>query len=780
MIFPKTIASKIGFDQVSEAALIHCQSSQGKKHFEKVKFTSNPELVKLWLEQTAELQEIISKGEMSVSIELDFDLQYAAAMAEGFFYELETIIQIRDTLDVLKTVITYLNTNEAVYSNVHRLFKSVDIDFGLIEEIDRIIGADGEIKPTASKKLQSLYSDITKAQRNIIKSSNSIFSSAKDNGLLGDTELGIKNGRVVLPVLSEHKRKVKGVLIDQSGTGKISYIEPIELVGLNNDLSELEIKKRQEIIVILRTITSKIVVYLDDFKRGIQKLSVLDFIRAKARLALDWKCVIPSLGNFTEVYEAKHPLLEVRLSKSSENIVPLDYKFTDEQRLIVISGPNAGGKSVALKTVGLLQYMLQSGFLVPCLSTSVFKVYENIFIDIGDDQSIESDLSTYSSHLKAAKHIINFSDAETLVLMDEIGTGTDPMFGGPMAEAILETIHSKNAQGIITTHFSNIKSKADKLKYAVNAAMLFDVDKLVPLYKLQVGQPGSSFVYEVASNIGLNKKIIKRAKQLTNTKQYDLDVLLAEVQTKQEQLDIEREAISRRVNNAELIETEYKALRKQLDNQKKEIINQAKKEANAIIAGANKDIEKAIREIKENNASKEKTKRIRESLEAKKDEAVAISEPIVKSDIKVGDQVQIEGSSTVGEVIEIKKNNVTLSVGSLTTKTKLNKVGKIGVKTAAKVKKYISTKSYNDKQSTFRPEKDLRGMRTYDALSEIDQWMDSAIILGIRKLRILHGKGNGILRMEIRRHLKGHPNVDKISYERVDLGGEGISIIDLK
>ena len=781
MLYPKNIKEKLGIDQVLEATISRCETEAGRQHIHKVRCSGDREQITLWLEQTEELVNILSKGELSISFNVDFDLQSKTAQIEGFFYEIETIQQIQDFLRGLHRITTFSQERREDYPRLYSLFENLDIDWTLIAAIDEVLDIDGEVKPSASKGLQKIITEIKRAERSIIKSSNSIFTNAKEQGLLADTELGIKNGRVVLPVLSEFKRRVSGVLIDQSGTGKISYIEPLELVGLNNELAELHIKKRQEIIQILRQLTSKIVLYLRNIERGMQKASVFDFVRAKARLALDWKCKLPKLDNETTVIRARHPLLEERLHNEKNEIVPLDYTFNEDQRLIVISGPNAGGKSVALKTIGILQFMLQSGYLVPCNAESSFRIFEHIFVDIGDNQSIESDLSTYSSHLKAAKHIINFCDESTLVLMDEIGTGTDPMFGGPMAEAILEEIHRKQAYGVITTHFSNIKTKADKLKGVSNAAMLFDIDKLIPLYKLQIGQPGSSFVYEVASNIGLNKKLIKRAKQLTNTKQYDLDALLSEVQSQQEKLAIEQREINKKAEEAAEITSAYRALKEELDNQKKEIIAQAKEEAQHLIQNANKDIEKTIRVIKETSANKEKTLKARKKLENK----IEISAP--KEDktafvttLKPGDQVQMLNTNTVGEILEIKRGKATIQVGGMTTKTDVKNLEIVGNKTAKKIKKYISNSSYADKQSSFKTEKDIRGMRTYDALQEIDTWIDNAIILGVSTLRVLHGKGSGILKAELRRHLKPHLAVKSIQYERVDLGGEGISIIELK
>lgn len=781
MLFPKNIYNKLGFDQVIDFARNHCETELGKSIHTQVKYTNQSDILFLRLEQTKEALEILENAKLNVFLPLDFDLHEKTAHIEGFFYEIESIQEISDFLVSAKKVDDFFRNNLDEYPNLSSVFKDVGIDYTLIDQIDQILDPEGKIKPSATPKLRKIHNEIKKLESNILKSSNNIFLKAKEKGLLANTELGIKNGRVVLPVLSEFKRKVNGVLIDQSGTGKISYIEPMEIVGLNNDLSELQIKKRQEIITILKKISQQIVLNLREIKKARKNLAFYDFVRSKARLASDWKCVLPKFDSFTNVINSKHPLLKERLSDESKQLVPLDYSLDKDNRIIVISGPNAGGKSVALKTIGLLQLMLQNGFLVPCSDESTFQIFEHIFIDIGDDQSIESDLSTYSSHLKSAKHIVNFCDENTLVLMDEIGTGTDPMFGGPIAEAVLESIHAKNAYGIITTHFSNIKTKADQLTGIQNAAMLFDVDKLIPLYKLQVGQPGSSFSFEVASNIGLNKKLIKRAKALTDTKQYDLDELLSDVQLQQEKIKEKELELNTKLENAKKYEHEYRLLKEKLEGQKSEIIQQANIKASSIIKSANKEIEKTIRVIKESYADKKKTDKVRNSLKQKVTKLGDDIPDTISTEIKykIGDQVQVKGSDISGEITEIKKNKITIRFGALTTKTSIENIEKVGQGNAKKVKKYISESSYFNKQQSFKSEIDIRGMRTHEALSEVDSLIDTALIMGVSKLRILHGKGNGILRTEIRKHLKQNPTIVNMSYERVGLGGEGISIIEL-
>jgi DNA mismatch repair protein MutS2 len=781
VLYPKNIHVKLSFDQVLEIAKDHCETDLGRSIYKKLKFTNKHEILSLWLSQTEELYDIVSEGKLNVLLPLDYDLHEKTAKIQGFFYEIESLQEIYDLLRSIKKVDDFFKNNIDEYPKISKIFKNISIDYSLINQIDKILDPDGNIKPSASPALRKIHSQVKKAENNIFKSSNDIFLKAKDKGLLADTELGIKNGRVVLPVLSEHKRKIHGVLIDQSGTGKVSYIEPIEIVSLNNDLSELLIKKRQEIVRILKNITQQIVINLSEIKKARQHLAFYDYVRSKARLASDWNCVKPNFNSFTQVVNSKHPLLQNRLNDENKLLIPLDYSLNKDNRIIVISGPNAGGKSVALKTVGLLQVMLQHGFLVPCSAESTFQLFENIFIDIGDDQSIESDLSTYSSHLKSAKHIVNFCDENTLVLMDEIGTGTDPMFGGPIAEAILESIHAKNAFGIITTHFSNIKAKADRLKGVKNAAMLFDIDNLIPMYKLEVGQPGSSFAFEVASNIGLNKKLIKRAKALTDTKQYDLDELLSDVQSQQERLMEKERELNEKLANAKVFEHEYRSLKDAIESQKTQIIQQANSEASIIIKSANKEIEKTIRVIKESAANKGKTDKVRKTLNRKVEKFENNQSTIKSSEInyKIGDQVQVIGSNTAGEIIEIKKKKITIKFGNLVTKTSIDNIEKVGNSTSKQVKKYISDSSYLQKQQNFKTEIDIRGMRTHEALNEVDNLIDTALIMGVSSLRILHGKGNGILKTEIRKHLKFNPSVVKMTYERVDFGGEGISIIEL-
>ncbi len=781
MIYPKNIKEKLGFDQILDLTAQECETERAKALLPAVKFLNDRDAIRQRLMQTYEMKQILENSALQLSLPIDFVIDKKTASAIGFYYLEEELVMLMDALRSISLCLSFFSDKKDSYPELSALFEGIDIDLSIVDVLEKSLDRDGKIKPNASKKLEKIYAEIQKLEKSIIRKSNDVFNLNKEKGYLAETELSIKNGRVVLPVLSEHKRKLDGLLIDQSASGKISYIEPLALVTINNELSELYIKKQQEIVAILRNLTKSIVPYLSDIDMAFHQLAYFDFTRAKARLSIKFNWNLPEINAANQdIKMAVHPLLKIHLDEEGKAPVPLNISFNDEQRIIVISGPNAGGKSVALKTVGLLQYMLQSGYLIPVDPSSSFKQFDNIFVDIGDDQSIESDLSTYSSHLTAAKHIVNFSDQETLVLMDEIGTGTDPMFGGPMAEAILEEIHDKQAFGLITTHFSNIKTKATSLENAVNAAMLFDVKKLVPLYSLNIGQAGSSFAYEVAKNIGLNKKLIAKAKKYTNTKQYDLDSLLAEVQQQKEELDKELRVLEETKSKAKIYEEEYLKLKGELEKQKQQILKQAKKEAEAILSEANKDIERTIRVIKESKADKQQTAKVRKQISDKRTDLQSTVKEEVKAEFKVGDKVQIIDTESVGEIVGIQKNKAELVVGSVTTKINLNRLQKVGASQKSKVKKYISRSSFAERQKDFNPELDVRGKRTEEAIRLVDQWIDSAIILGFSELRLIHGKGYGILKQQIREHLKPNTAVKSIAYESIQLGGDGVSLIQLK
>jgi DNA mismatch repair protein MutS2 len=473
----------------------------------------------------------------------------------------------------------------------------------------------------------------------------------------------------------------------------------------------------------------------------------------------------------------------LNLKEEGGEIVPLSLDIKDGQEMIIVSGPNAGGKSVTLKTVALNQYMWQCGLLVCCDEESEMAVFNALFIDIGDNQSIDNNLSSYSSHLKAMKHFINHSDANTLYLIDELGSGTDPQFGGPIGEAVLDMLHEKGGKGIVTTHFSNIKTYAEKKEGVVNAAMAYDPEHLEPLYELQVGKPGSSFAFEVAKKIGLNRKVLQLAKKRTNFKQQKVDELLARLEKENKDLKKDREEINRKIEMAERLEQDYKELKKELQSQKKDILAQAKQEALDIIRGANKEIEQTIKGIKEQKADKKATQKIRRKLESKGKQLetevdIVPSKP--QKPLEVGDRVKLPGMDNYGEVIEIRKNKATVMAGLLKTTIPLAQLEATDEEVKERVRSTHRSFDMVEKQSSFKSEIDLRGERTQEALRRLDELIDTALVTGFTCLRVIHGKGHGILSDRIRVHLKGQPFVESIEFESVQLGGSGVSIITLK
>lgn len=780
MSYSEQIEKKLGFDQLLNQVSDRCRTEAGKQLIGKVEFLTEEKRIKQLHDQTAELMEILDKGQLTISLPIDFEIDHKEANSAGFFFSEDQFIEILDLLRAIKRLMDFFHDQNG-YPQLRKLLKGVDADQDLIRLIERSFDVDGQIKSNASKLLETLNHQIEQAERQLFKESRSLFQKNKELGYLGDTELSIRNGRMVLPVLSEHKRKVDGLFMDQSASGKISYIEPIKLVHLNNDLSELNIQRKQEIVRILREVTAAILPELKVMDYAKRKMAEFDLIRAKAQLSNDLGWSIPTIDKLEhQIVKGKHPLLQIRMLSEKKSPVPMDLSLNTTQRMVVISGPNAGGKSVALKTVGLLQYMFQCGIPVPVSEGSRFKLFERIYVDIGDDQSIESDLSTYSSHLRAAKTIVNNCNEESLVLIDEIGTGTDPMFAGPMAQAIVETIHERGAYGVITTHFSNIKTSAKSLKHAVNGAMLFDTEKLQPLYQLAVGQAGSSFAYEVAKNIGLNKSIIKKARALTDTRQYDLDLLLAEVQQQKDQLQKEQEELDQLRKEAEYYQKEYRKLKEDLDQQKRLILQQAKQKAEQIISESNKEVERTIRTIKEKKADHKATRQAREKLQVHKSKLAMEPQTETTPDFKVGDRVQIKDSQSVGEIVTISKKKVELDIGGLRTKTSVDKIEKVGGKQARKAKKVLGKKAVDDRAQSFSTTLDVRGMRTDEAIKEVDRWIDSALILGFSELRLIHGKGYGILKKQIREHLQRTNLVDSMAYESENLGGDGVSIVFLK
>ncbi|SUJ27459.1 MutS2 protein [Sphingobacterium spiritivorum] len=785
MIYPVNASDKLGLAEIKTYIKQKCLSEPGREMVERIQPQVKYDQIDRFLRQTNEFKDLlVNDSPLPVDHLYPIKSLVDKARVEGAFLAEEEFYRVLLSLRTVYAVIRYFKEREGKYPNLEVLFEHVEIENSIIRNIESVIDERGKMKNNASRLLLDLTQQILKAEQEAHKRIDSIFKQAQNNGWTADGNLTIRDGRLVIPILAENKRKLKGLIHDESATGQTAYIEPEEVFHLNNKIRDLEFERRREVIRILVELTSVLRPHIPLLLSYHSLLTKLDFVRAKALFALDIDADMPELSKEAEVmlHNARHPLLFLHAKKDQHTIVPLNININNAERIIVVSGPNAGGKSVCMKTVGLLQLMVQSGLLIPADPTSRVGVFRQIFADIGDDQSIESDLSTYSAHLSKMKHFTEFANARTLVLIDEFGTGTDPLFGGPMAESVLETLNKKQIRGVITTHYSNLKVFASNTEGIENASMLFDNVAMKPLYILQVGKPGSSYAFEIAQKIGLRKDILELARQKIGTQQKKVDTLLVDLERDKKEVLETKTAILKRERELVALKAEYETLQSYLDENKKQILKQAKEEARQIIKDANKLVENTIADIKSVNADKEKTKEIRGKLTkaaADHKPAHGVVTPKVKvqpeedTAIEVGDWVKIVDSGNEAQVIEVaRNNNLILALGDLRTVVKRSKVSKLRSKEKSKaIKKSSNTPSAAD----FSPEVDVRGMRTEDALNQIELVLDRAVMIGYPSLKIVHGKGDGILRKFIRDYLRKYSHVSRFEDEHADRGGDGIT-----
>lgn len=787
MIFPKNALDKLGFSEIKTLIKDKCLSESGREMVEKIQPQVKLEQIDRFLRQTQEFKDLLL-NDAPLPVDHLYPIKPLAEKAriEGAFLAEDEFHRILLSLRTVYAIIRYFNEREGQYVHLELLFEHLPIEKQVIRSIETVIDDRGKMKDNASRLLLDLTQQILKSEQEARKRIDQVFKQAQNSGWTADGNLTIRDGRLCIPILAENKRKVKGFIHDESATGQTAYIEPEEVFHLNNKVRDLAFERRREVVRILTELTTELRPHVPLLLAYHGLLSKLDFVRAKALFAIDMEADMPELSKEAEINlrNARHPLLLLNARRENHPpVVPLNIKIDQHDRVILVSGPNAGGKSVCMKTVGLLQLMVQSGLLIPAEATSKVGVFRQIFADIGDDQSIESDLSTYSAHLSKMKHFTEFANGRTLVLIDEFGTGTDPLFGGPIAESVLEALNKKEVRGVITTHYSNLKVFASNTEGLENASMLFDNVAMRPLYVLQVGKPGSSYAFEIAQKIGLSKAILAAAKEKIGTQQKKVDTLLVDLERDKKEIYDTKTAIALRERELERLKGEYEGLQQYLEENKKQIIRQAKEDARQILKDANKLVENTVAEIKSVQADKEKTKEIRHRLHAEMDkhtEKKPVATPAAKvqevvESIQVGDWVKILGADTEAQVMEVAKgNNLILALGELRTVVKKSKVVKLQGKEKARVVKRhkgISTASAAD----FQPELDVRGMRTDDALRQLETVLDRAVMIGYPSLKILHGKGDGILRKFIRDYLRKYSHVSHFEDEHADRGGDGIT-----
>ncbi|MBN1185945.1 MAG: Smr/MutS family protein [Bacteroidales bacterium] len=822
MIYPQNFEVKIGFDKIRLMLKESCLSSLGEKMVDGMQFQTNGEVVKDLLNQVNEMK-TICQFEEAFPTDHFYDISKALIKIKniGTYLELTDMFDFKRSYSTIKAIIAFFKSKE---ENKYPYLKKIGNDINLYpfiyDRLDQVLTKNGEIKDNASKDLQTIRRKIAEKQKSVSSKIHSILKRAKEQGIVEkDVSLAVRDGRVVIPVNYTDKRRISGFVHDESATGKTVYIEPAEVVEINNEIKELEYSERREIVKILVTFADDIRPYYDDILEAYEYLANMDFIRAKARLAMQLGASIPRITfeSLINLKEAVHPLLYISHKRESKPVVPLDLSLNAQKRILLISGPNAGGKSVCLKTVGLLQYMFQCGLLVSASETSEMGMYSNIFIDIGDEQSIEDDLSTYSSHLVSMKHFIKNADAKTLILIDEFGTGTEPMLGGAIAEAILNKLNENQVMGVITTHYGNLKHFASSAEGITNAAMLYDAHQMEPLFKLEIGKPGSSFAFEIARKIGLPEDILHDASDKVGEEHIQFDKHLKDILRDKRYWENKRQKIRQTEKRLDEVLESYGEELENAKKLKKEILDSARAEAQEILSGANKQIENTIRVIKESQADKERTREARDKLNkvkqlvssdvngderleqkikkikdhqnrmkgADKDKQSKKESLISDSEIVAGDRVQIVGQDTIGEVIEVNGKSILVAFGNMITTLNERRLLKIKDEDDTKIRPYYkaskNSMNYNigERKRNFKSEIDVRGKRAEEAITTIMEFIDEAIVVNASYLRILHGKGNGILRQVIRDYLYTVDVVKTCKDEHVERGGAGITIVEL-
>ena len=791
MIYPTNFEQKIGFKSIRQMLSEHCISAMGLEKVGNVAFSNDINFIIKSLEQTEEFIHLLQTG-IPFPVRDFHDLREAfhRVQIDGTCLNVEDLFALKPSLNVLDAILHYGHSESANETpRLKSLIENIFIDRSIFTEVNRLVDDKGEIPDNASTELLEIRQSIRRKQTGIEKRIRQIMSDAKTAGWVDQkSELTVRDGRLVIPVKAGDKRAIRGFIHDESATGQTVYIEPAEIFDTSNEIKELEYAEKREIHRILMAFTRLLRPYLSELRKAWNLLGELDFIRAKALLAQEIGGVKPEIKDtpYFNWQQARHPLLEKKLKAQGKQVVPLDLKLDETDRILVISGPNAGGKSVCLKTTGLLQYMLQCGLMPPMRVDSQCGLFENLFIDIGDEQSILDDLSTYSSHLINMKALLEHADEKTLFLIDEFGTGTEPQLGGAIAEAILLELNKKKAFGMVTTHYANLKLLADNHEGIINGAMLFDTRFMQPMYLMMTGKPGSSFAFEIAKKIGFPKQILDDAANITGDQHLKFEKQL-------QQLEVDKKAIRKKEQDlriADQLLTEvvekYKGLLAELESKKKQYLRDAAAEAQELIQKANSQIERTIKEIKEAQAEKTKTKEIRQNLEKTKEEiaqkAKEVAEAKKKEEtevvLKVGDTVCIEEMQVVGEILSISDTDATILFDSIRLRTSPDKLRKVSRAEARKTQRRWQkgiAEDLSEKAEHFELTLDVRGKRAEEALDIVDKYLDEAKLLSIKEVSILHGKGNGILRKLIREKLSHIREIERFCDASLETGGTGIT-----
>ena len=856
MIYPENFEEKIGFDEIKRMLKEQCVSNMGCEQVDELTFSDQYDVVSERLQQVQEFTSLRQDGAEPFTLQTFFDVRPCVQRLrlEGTHLEEEELFDLLRSLLAVAAISRKVRTTEEEeqeeaddeegraprfrYPALAALAEGV-ASFGIpVRRIEQILDKYGRIKDSASRQLYAVRRELEKTANSISHTLYSILRSAQSEGLVDkDVTPAMRDGRLVIPVAPALKKKVKGIVHDESATGKTVFIEPVQVVEANNRVRELEAEERREIIRILTEVSQDIRPYVEDMMHACHFLAMIDMTQARAVVAEAMGAICPSLTDapLMDWIQARHPLLQVALAKQGKKAVPLDIALDDRQRILIISGPNAGGKSVCLKTVGLLQYMLQCGLPIPVSERSQAGIFEDIMIDIGDQQSISDDLSTYSGHLLNMKNMMRKAGSATLLLIDEFGGGTEPMIGAAIAQSVLGQFCKKHAFGVITTHYQNLKHYADEHDGIINGAMLYDRHEMRPLFQLAIGRPGSSFAIEIARKTGLPEEVIAEASSIVRTDYIQSDKYLQDIVRDKRYWEGKRQNIRKHEKSLKEQAARYEQDIEELQKSRKSILQKAQQQAKELLEESNRRIENVIREIRESQAEKEETRRIREELKEFKQEVLQIdtkaqdeliekkmrqilerrqrkeqrkkegaqkalsasavaaakgSEPKApssKGEVTAGSYARIKGVNTVGKVEQIQGGEAVLVAGDVRTRVKLKMLEPADAPRQEKQSiTYVSTYSrmtrdtIDNRKLNFRQDLDVRGMRGEEAINVVARFIDDATLVGISRVRILHGTGTGVLRQLIRQYLNTVPNVVDCRDEHVQFGGAGITVVDME
>lgn len=838
------LEQKLGFDRIRNAIADKCVTEYAADRTMEETFVNDAGIIRERLQLTDEMR-LILMFEESFPTNGYIDCLGFLKLLEtpSSYINLVSLRKLRTMLETVRKVTNFFSSiKDGIYPALKKMAEPVMCFPEVQHRIDMILDRYGEVKDTASDELAFIRKTLKETEGTISRRVNSILRRMQDEGIADkDASVSVRDGKLLIPVPAVNKKKIPGFIYDESASGKTSFIEPAEIVELDNRIKELKFAENREILRILTVFTDFLRPYVPDLLRTAEYMGELDFIMAKANVALDMIAGMPILSSTGEmsIRKARHPLLEKALRRDRKEIVPLTITLTDKKRILMISGPNAGGKSVCLKTVGLLQYMFQWGMLIPTSETSEMLVFDRIMVDIGDDQSIDNDLSTYSSFLANMREVLLRADDKTLVLVDEFGSGTEPAAGGAIAEAILAELDRRGVYGVITTHYTNLKlyaSSADT--HVTNGAMMFDVRNIAPLFKLEMGLPGNSFAFELARKMGLPENIVKDAETRAGDEFVGIERNLRKIARNRKALDEKLERIRNTDRTLESITDKYQKELLEIKKRKKEILDEAAKEAREIVAGANRQVENTIKTIKEAQAEKEITKEARKELQnfvsaltqkkeqeqkdkddyierkirqidARKErerqrklqradektrkEMEALAEEQRKQEefrnapLKPGEKVRIKSNGMVGEIAKVAAKTIVVNIGNISSKLTPDKVERITSNEYRDAVKVIAPKvsavridaSISERKLNFSPELDVRGERLNDAIEKVTRYIDDAVMLSIPSVRIIHGKGTGVLREEIQKLLRAMPGVEKVADEHIQFGGTGVTVVTL-